>query len=221
MRIIVVEDDRNIRESICKAVSKENYEAYAISSAKEARDYFRSPLWHTDLVIMDVSLGDGNGFFLMQDEIMDKKIPVIFLTVRDDEEDVLKGFSLGAEDYIRKPFSMRELMARIKRILINREKSSEVWAGDICIDISDKTVAKGGKEVDLSPIERRLVMVLAQSSGKVISREVLLDYIWEWTGNDVDDHTLTVYMNRLRAKVGDGAFETIRGMGYRLRGNGG
>ena len=220
MRIVVIEDDEDIRESICKAASKENYEAYAISSAGEAREYFASHKWHTDLVIMDVSLGDGNGFLLMREEIIDKKTPVIFLTVRDDEEDVLEGFSLGAEDYIRKPFSMRELMARIRRSLVNNETSSEIWIGDVCIDISAKTVAKGGKEVDLSPIERRLILVLSEGCGRIISREILLDYIWEWTGNDVDDHTLTVYMNRLRSKVGDNVFETVRGMGYRLRGNG-
>lgn len=216
MRIVVIEDDKDIRESICKALSNEGYEAFAIPSAEEAREYFRSCAALADLVILDVSLGDGNGFFLIEDETIGDKVPVIFLTVRDDEEDVLKGFSLGAQDYIRKPFFMTELVARIKRILLYSEKSGKIWIRDICIDISDKTVVKGGKEVDLSPIERRLIMVLAEGGGRVISREVLLDYIWEWTGNDVDDHTLTVYMKRLRSKVGDEAFETIRGTGYRL-----
>ena len=142
-------------------------------------------------------------------------IPTIFLTARDDEDDIVRGLDIGAEDYVTKPFSTKELTARVNKILL-RTKKRVITVGDVVFD-TDKLVLKNGENrIELSPLELRIVNLLFSNLNKVVARNTLLDKIWEWTGNDVDDHTVTVYLNRIREKIGSDIIITVKGMGYRI-----
>ena len=155
-----------------------------------------------ELIILDVSLPDGNGFDLYKSAIKEKEIPVIFLTARDDEDDVIKGLSLGAEDYMTKPFSTKELLVRVKNIILRNNKISIINVKDISFDLNKMIVSKNGKEIDLTSLELKILHLLFNNIGKVVRRNTILDKIWEWTGNDVDNHTITVYLKRIREKLG-------------------
>ena len=169
-----------------------------------------------ELIILDVSLPDGNGFDLYKSAIKEKEIPVIFLTARDDEDDVIKGLSLGAEDYMTKPFSTKELLVRVKNIILRNNKISIINVKDISFDLNKMIVSKNGKEIDLTSLELKILHLLFNNIGKVVRRNTILDKIWEWTGNDVDNHTITVYLKRIREKLGTDIIVTIKGIGYRI-----
>ena len=155
-----------------------------------------------------MSLPDGNGFELCDEIKRVCETPVIFLTALDDEDSIVKGFDLGAEDYITKPFSSRELLARIKRITKKLDKTM--------IDFDKKQVCKNGDPVVLTALEYRLFAMLAKNSGKVLTREQILERIWDLSGNYVEDNTLTVYIKRLRKKLDTDMIKTVKGLGYRL-----
>ena len=169
-----------------------------------------------ELIILDVSLPDGNGFNLYEDNIKKSQIPVIFLTARDDEDDIIKGLNLGAEDYMTKPFSTRELLARVNKIILRNKKSSVIKVKDISFDLDKMVVNKNNIKVELSSLELKILHLLFINIGSVVSRNTILEKIWEWTGNDVDDHTITVYLKRIREKLGTDIIITIKGIGYRI-----
>jgi DNA-binding response OmpR family regulator len=168
------------------------------------------------LAILDITLPDGNGFNLYETNIKILKIPTIFLTAKDDEETIVKGLNIGAEDYITKPFSTKELLARINKILLRSKKESVISVKDIKFDIDKMIVYKSDKRVDLTSLELKLLNLLFLNLGKVVNRNTILDKIWEWTGNDVDDHTITVYFKRIREKLGTDIIITVKGFGYRI-----
>ena len=163
---------------------------------------------------MDITLPDGDGFELFKDTIKDLKIPTIFLTAKDEEDDIVKGLNIGAEDYITKPFSTKELLARINKILLRSKKKSVIKVKDITFDMDKLTLCKNGQQIELTALELKLVNLLFTNINKVVSRNMILDKIWEWTGNDVDDHTITVYFKRIREKIDSNIITTIKGMGY-------
>ena len=138
------------------------------------------------------------------------------LTARDDEDDVIKGLSLGAEDYMTKPFSTKELLVRVKNIILRNNKISIINVKDISFDLNKMIVSKNGKEIDLTSLELKILHLLFNNIGKVVRRNTILDKIWEWTGNDVDNHTITVYLKRIREKLGTDIIITIKGIGYRI-----
>ena len=143
-------------------------------------------------------------------------IPTIFLTARDCEDDIVKGLNIGAEDYITKPFSSKELLARVNKILMRFQKKNIIKIDNITFDIDKMILYKDGQKVDLTSLELKLINLLFTNVDKVVTRSMILDKIWEWTGNDVDDHTITVYFKRIREKIGDNVITTIKGIGYRL-----
>lgn len=214
MNILLVEDNESIAESLVYTFKMNNYHLDYKTTIKDAIEYLNNNT--PELIILDVSLPDGDGFNLYEDSIKKSQIPVIFLTARDDEEDIIKGLNLGAEDYITKPFSTRELLARVNKIILRNKKSSVIKVKDISFDLDKMVVSKNNIKVELSSLELKILHLLFINIGSVVSRNTILEKIWEWTGNDVDDHTITVYLKRIREKLGTDIIITIKGIGYRI-----
>lgn len=214
MRILLVEDNKNIVDGLIYAFKMNNYQLDYTSSVKDTLKYLEDNI--PEVIILDVMLGDGNGFDLYSNNIKELDIPVIFLTARDDEDDIIKGLNLGAEDYMTKPFSTKELLVRVNKIILRKKKQSIIKVEDIYFDIDKMIVKKNDEEVKLTSLELKILQLLFINIGKVVRRNTILDKIWEITGNDVDDHTLTVYLKRIREKLGTDIIITIKGIGYRI-----
>lgn len=219
--ILLVEDDLEIVKNLTVFLQGENFLVTAVSGQKKALEYIEERKNETDLVLVDVSLEDGNGFSVCAAIKANTELPVIFLTASGDEYSVVTGLDLGADDYIGKPFRPRELVSRIKSVLRRYGKAqSTLELGDVKIDTSGGTVTKAGREVFLSALEYRLLLVFANHKGMVLSRTNLLEEIWDAAGEYVNDNTLTVYIKRLREKIETDSqnpviIKTIRGLGYR------
>lgn len=214
MCILLVEDNESIAEGLVYAFKMNSYCLDYKTTMKDAIEYLNNNT--PELIILDVSLPDGNGFNLYEDNIKKSQIPVIFLTARDDEDDIIKGLNLGAEDYMTKPFSTRELLARVNKIILRNKKSSVIKVKDISFDLDKMVVSKNNIKVELSSLELKILHLLFINIGSVVSRNTILEKIWKWTGNDVDDHTITVYLKRIREKLGTDIIITIKGIGYRI-----
>jgi response regulators consisting of a cheY-like receiver domain and a winged-helix DNA-binding domain len=214
MCILLVEDNESIAEGLVYAFKMNSYCLDYKTTMKDAIEYLNNNT--PELIILDVSLPDGNGFNLYEDNIKKSQIPVIFLTARDDEDDIIKGLNLGAEDYMTKPFSTRELLARVNKIILRNKNSSVIKVKDISFDLDKMVVNKNNIKVELSSLELKILHLLFINIGSAVSRNTILEKIWEWTGNDVDDHTVTVYLKRIREKLGTDIIITIKGIGYRI-----
>ena len=214
MDILLVEDNDTIVKGLEYALNKKGYNVIVKTNVKDAEGFLKDN--STDLIILDVSLPDGNGFFLYERAIANKGIPTIFLTAKDDEEDIVKGFNLGAEDYMTKPFYTKELLVRVDRVLSRNKKTNQIKVKDIVFDMDKMIVSREGKQLDLSSLEIKILHLMFSNLNKVIRRGTVLDKIWEWTGNDVDDHTVTVYIKRIRAKLKTDIIITVKGIGYRI-----
>lgn len=214
MEILLIEDNLSIVEGLTYAFNKQDLAIVAKSCLKEAIVYINEH--QIDLIILDVSLPDGNGFDLYRDVIKDKNIPLIFLTAKDDEDDIVMGLNLGADDYVTKPFSTKELIARVNRIILRNQKLNIIKCKDISFDLDKMEVYHQDELVELSSLELKILHLLFINIGKVVRRSTILDKIWEWTGNDVDDHSVTVYMQRIRRKLHSDIIVTIKGIGYRI-----
>ena len=214
MCILLVEDNESIAEGLVYAFKMNSYCLDYKTTMKDAIEYLNNNT--PELIILDVSLPDGNGFNLYEDNIKKSQIPVIFLTARDDEDDIIKGLNLGAEDYMTKPFSTRELLARVNKIILRNKNSSVIKVKDISCDLDKMVVNKTNIKVELSSLELKILHLLFINIGSAVSRNTILEKIWEWTGNDVDDHTVTVYLKRIREKLGTDIIITIKGIGYRI-----
>lgn len=216
MNILLVEDNENIVVGLEYSFLKSGYNMTSKRSLKEAAEYLDE--MGADIVILDISLPDGNGFQFYENTIKAKGIPTIILTALDDEESVVKGLDIGAEDYMTKPFSTKELLARVNKILLRQKKTNIVKIRGLEYNMDKMTVAKDGKEIELTGLEIKLLNLFLSNLGRVVTRENILERIWEWTGNDVDDHTVTVYVKRLREKLGVDIITTLKGIGYRIDG---
>ena len=210
MKVLLVEDNSNIRESLEYSFSENNIDLVSKSCINDTIEYLDYN--KVDAVILDVTLPDGNGFDLYKHHIMIKDIPTIFLTANDTEEDIVKAFEMGASDYITKPFRTLELIARLNRIL----NKKTIKVKDITFDMNKMIVYKNDKVVNLTSLELKILNLLFNNINKVVSRDKIIESIWEWTGNDVNDNTVTVYMKRIREKLGSDIIVTIKGLGYRV-----
>ncbi len=215
MNILLVEDIESIIKGLTYSLEKSNYKLVIKTTIKDTKEYLLSNT-NIDLIILDITLPDGNGFDLFVNTIKNLKIPTIFLTAKDEEDDIVKGLDIGAEDYITKPFSTREVIARINRILLRCKKKSIIKIKDVSYDMDKLVLMKNNTPIELTALELKLVNLLFVNINKVVSRNVILDKIWDWTGNYVDDHTVTVYFKRIREKIGTNIITTIKGMGYRI-----
>ncbi|MBR6599713.1 MAG: response regulator transcription factor, partial [Oscillospiraceae bacterium] len=206
--------------NLTEFLSKEGFEVKNTSGQSGALELIESESF--DLVLLDVSLSDGNGFSVCSAIKSGYNIPVIFLTASGDEYSTVAGFDLGADDYISKPFRPRELVTRIKNIIrLTGGASSTVKLSDITVDTVKGTATKNGNDLYLSALEYRLLLVFINNRGVVMSRTKLLESIWDIAGEFVNDNTLTVYIKRLREKIENDAqhpeiIKTVRGIGYKV-----
>ena len=196
-----------------KDIAKHNA-AEKYNTSVEAGD-----VWNIDIVILDVMLPDGDGFSLCRKIKADDIAPVIFLTAKDEEKDVVMGLELGADDYVIKPFRNMELLSRIKNVLRRNRSGNELTYADLKMDVDIRKLYKADNEIKLTKLEFEILKILLQNPKKVFTREEILSHIWDSAGNFVNDNTLTVTMKRLREKIGDkegNIIVTVRGVGYRL-----
>lgn len=210
MKILLVEDNLNIRESLEYSFKIKKIDLVSKSNIKDTLEYLE--INKVDLIILDVTLPDGNGFDLYKDYIKDMEIPVIFLTARDSEEDIVNALDIGASDYLTKPFRTGELIARINKILNKKTISS----GDITFDLNRMCVYKNNEMIGLTTLEVKILELLFSNINKVVTRDKIIESIWEWTGNDVNDNTVTVYMKRIREKLDTDIIITLKEIGYRI-----
>lgn len=215
MNILLIEDTESIIKGLTYSFKKDNHNLIVKTTVEDSKEYLLSN-FNIDLIILDITLPDGNGFNLFENTIKDLKIPTIFLTAKDEEDDIVRGLNVGAEDYITKPFSTRELMARVNKILLRSDKKSVIKIKNISYDMDKLVLKKDNIIIELTALELKLVNLLFLNINKVVSRNVILDKIWDWTGNYVDDHTITVYFKRIREKIRTDIITTIKGIGYRI-----
>ena len=215
-KILLVEDNEMIVKGLVYSLSKEGFETNIAYNAQEAESKIESNVY--DIIILDVMLPDGNGFELCKHIKENKDIPIIFLTAKDDEKDVVNGFNLGADDYVIKPFRTMELISRIYNVLRRYNKDKNVIEiGQVRIDLEANRVYVDNKEVEFTALEYKILVLLYTNAGKTVTREKILDKIWDVAGNFVNDNTLTVYVKRIRDKLSKSdVIKTIKGIGYRV-----
>lgn len=219
MNVFLLEDDEAIGIGLKYSLENEGYTVTIATSVKSAFEIINKEKFA--LYILDLTLPDGSGYDVCKKIKSIGDFPVIFLTAYDDEVNVVMGLELGADDYISKPFRVKELIARIKSVLrrYNRESKGIINIGNVLINTNKATVFKNGKEVILTAMEYKLFLILLNNRGNILSRNKLLEYIWDVEGDFVNDNTLTVYIKRLRDKIEDDPsapmiIKTIRGLGY-------
>lgn len=218
MNILLVEDNESIALGLLYSLKQQNYLVTIKDNFADAKSYLEENP-NIVLAIIDISLPDGDGFTLYQEVLKERQIPTIFLTAKDSEDDIVKGLELGAEDYITKPFSTRELVARMNRIIQKNEhhaKSSIITIQNIRFDFDKMEVYRDQELLSLSRLELKILHLLLTNLNRVTTREEIIEKIWEWTGNDVNDNTVTVYLKRIREKLKTDMIITIKGIGYRI-----
>ena len=223
MRIFVLEDDEAIGIGLSYTLESEKYEVTLIKTVAEAKKTVENEEF--DLYILDLTLPDGNGYEVCSLIKSKGDLPVIFLTAYDDEINVVTGFELGADDYISKPFRVRELLARVKSVLRRYSKDNAdgiVKIGELSVNTAEARVLLRGEEVILTAMEYRLLLSFVNNQGTVLTRRKLLEEIWDVDGDFVNDNTLTVYIKRLRDKIENDPndpqyIKTVRGMGYLMK----
>ncbi|NLN87541.1 MAG: response regulator transcription factor [Syntrophomonadaceae bacterium] len=222
MKILFVEDDKVIAAGLCYSLTQEGYSVTHCLNVEAAKMMLSENSF--DLAILDLSLPDGSGYYICRMIKARADIPVIFLTAIDDEVNVVMGLDMGADDYITKPFRIRELLSRIKSVLRRYDKTEPAQTllefSGLKIDTARAKVYKGEQEISLTSLEYRLLLIFANSEGRVLSRNQLLEGLWDVAGDFVNDNTLTVYIKRLREKIEDDSqnpviIKTVRGLGYK------
>lgn len=218
MKILLVEDNDGIIMGLQYLLEQEGYVCQAARRRREAERMLQKEL--PDLMLLDIGLPDGDGYQLCQAVRQQYDFPIIFLTAREEEEDVVHAFDLGADDYIIKPFRNRELLSRIKNALRRGIQEREVLqCGQIELDVEGGKVRVAGEEVALTKLEYKILSSMMSYPGKLFTRDEILSDVWDFSGNFVNDNTLSVTMKRLREKLGDTEgriIKTVRGMGYRI-----
>ena len=216
-RILLVEDDEIIASGLVYALEQEGYTVIHDKNVSDAKIKILNE--NFDLAILDMQLPDGTGFDV-RELLKGRDTAIVLLTVVDDEGNIVRAFEDGADDYITKPFRLRELLARVKRVLNARDgetRSSVMALGGVSIDTAAGKVYINGVPLDLTALEYRLLLTFAQNRGQMLTRARILESIWDSAGNFVEDNTLTVYIKRLREKLGGAVnIETVRGLGYRV-----
>lgn len=216
-RILIVEDDTDLREGLFFSFSGDGYEVGEAGTKKEGMKEIETGRY--DLVLLDCNLPDGTGFALCREVRETSNIPIIMLTARDTEMDEIRALELGVNDYLAKPFSLGILKARMRRLLKDRINIEKIMEGPLEIELSTGKVWKRGEEISLSRLEYRLLLYLIENKNHILSKEQILDKIWDSDGKYVDDNTVSVNIRRLRAKIEDEPsapvwIKTVHGIGY-------
>lgn len=217
-KVLLIEDDTMIASGICYALEMEGYETCSVTKIADVKKIVLKEKF--DLAIVDMQLPDGTGIDVSE-MLKNTDTSVIFLTVVDDENTIVKAFDDGAQDYIVKPFRIRELLARVRRIMLAKYNQTEndtvICVGQVMIHTDEAKVYVHDSVIELTALEYRLLLIFAYNKGVLLSRQQILNKIWDIDGNFVEDNTLTVYVKRLREKLGEAIkIETVRGMGYRV-----
>lgn len=226
-RLLLLEDDVSLVDGLVYSLKKNEFDVKVARTVCEAKQYL-SELDRYDLLILDVTLPDGTGFDVCEKVRKEnQQMPIIFLTASDEEVSVIRGLDSGGDDYITKPFKLGELCSRIRALLrragvSNGEKNALIKCGDITIDFLGSRVSLKGKILDLTSAEYRLLCLLVRNANRVVTRDIILNELWDDTGNFVDDNTLSVYVRRLREKVETDPSHpehliTVRGFGYQWK----
>lgn len=216
-KILLVEDTQSIILGLEYLFKEEGFELEVASNKKQAIEKIDNN--NFDLILLDIMLPDGNGFEIGKYVKKNTDTPIIFLTTKDEEKDVVYGLELGAEDYIIKPFRNRELISRVKNVLKRNQKSNILICKNIKIDAELGKVYNDDEEIVLTKLEYKILLNLFTNQNKLVTREEILNDIWDIAGNFVNDNTLTVYIKRIREKIGDKdgqVIQTVRGLGYRV-----
>lgn len=226
MNILLVEDDKTIASGLEYSLQQDQFSTVLCHDIASAKKIIAEQLDQFALCLFDLSLPDGSGYELCKMVKEQSDIPVIFLTAVDDEVNVVMGLDMGADDYITKPFRIRELLSRIKSVLRRYQKQPQARAiiievDTIRINTLEGKVYKHGDEIPLTALEYRLLLIFANHIGQILSRNQLLEQIWDVAGDFVNDNTLTVYIKRLREKLEDDPkdptfIKTVRGLGYKV-----
>lgn len=220
MKLFVLEDDAAIGMGLSYSLKNEGYDVTVAKNVKSAYEILNKETF--SLYILDLTLPDGSGYDVCREIKKSGDFPVIFLTAYDDEVNVVMGLELGADDYISKPFRVKELLARIKSVLRRYSKDSPdgiVSVGSIKVNTNEAKIYKNGAEIILTAMEYKLLLIFINNRGKALSRQRLLEDIWDVAGDFVNDNTLTVYIKRLRDKIEEDPakpqiIKTVRGLGY-------
>lgn len=214
MEILLIEDNLTIVKGLEYSFKQENYNLNVATDLKQAYQIIKNK--KVELIILDITLPDGNGLDFYENTVKKLNISTIFLTAQDDEETIVKGLNLGAEDYITKPFSTKELFARINKIVLRNKANEIIYIKNIKFDMDKMIVYKENKIIELTSLELKILHLLFLNLDKVVKRDDIIEKIWEWTGNDVNDNTVTVYLKRIREKLDSDIITTVKGIGYRV-----
>ena len=194
--VLLVEDNDNIAKGIEYAFLESEIRLFRVSSIEETINF--KDINKIKLIILDILLPDGDGFMLYNNYIKDKKIPVIVLTALDREDMIVSGLEMGVEEYLTKPFKMKELIVRVKRIL---DKNKKIVVKDIVLDVDKMLVYKNYQVINLTCLEIKILHLLMMNRNLVVTRDKIINYIWDLTGNDVYENSVTVYIKRIREKL--------------------
>ena len=211
MKILLVEDDTALRGALEELLAREGYEVIKASNVRTAQDAMSSDI---DLAMLDVGLPDGDGVSLCRQwRSVGVETPILFLTAKDEELDVVRGLDAGGNDYVTKPFRMQELLSRIRALLRRNQKESTISRSGITLDKAKLQASKEG-ELLLPTVTEYKILAKLISERSIITRAALLEALWDVNSRFVDDNTLSVHISRLREKVGSNHIKTIRGVGY-------
>ena len=223
MNILLVEDDVTLAMGIEYSLKNEGFNVKTVGKIKDAKEKISNS--HIDIILLDVNLPDGNGYELCKEVRLDSEVPIIFLTACDEEVNIVMGLDLGADDYIAKPVRVRELVARInavarrKGVLSKDKEDNKIIVRDIKVLPLKYEVYKGEEKLQLTSVEYKLLLLLIENSGNVLTRKTLLEKLWDIEGDFIEESTLTVYIKRLREKLKEDKInpyiETVRGIGYK------
>lgn len=220
-KILLVEDNETIILGLRYSLEQENFQVEIAKNVVTAKSKIKKQEY--DLYLLDIGLPDGEGFEVCKTIKEKGNFPVIFLTAKDEETDVVRGLDMGADDYVVKPFRIRELISRINSVLRRYEKDTasenKIVCQNIMIDNNTAKVYKDGQEIILTSLEYKILLMLFNNKNILVTREQILDQIWDIAGNFVNDNTLTVYIKRIREKIEDKdgkIIQTVRGIGYRV-----
>ena len=223
MNILLVEDDITLAMGIEYSLKNEGFNVKTVGKIKDAKEKISNS--HIDIILLDVNLPDGNGYELCKEVRVDSEVPIIFLTACDEEVNIVMGLDLGADDYITKPVRVRELVARINAVarrkgVVSKDKEdNKIIVRDIKVLPLKYEVYKGDEKLQLTSVEYKLLLLLIENSGNVLTRKTLLEKLWDIEGDFIEESTLTVYIKRLREKLKEDKenpyIETVRGIGYK------
>lgn len=216
-KILMIEDDTDLQEGLSFALQLDHYETTCASTCREGLSFLRTGRF--DLLLLDCNLPDGNGFGLCYQIRTFSQIPILMLTARETEMDEVKALELGVDDYMRKPFSLAVLKARIKKLLLHCERPEILVSNGISVDKGTCAVTRGTSEIICSQTEYRLLLYLIENKNRVLSKDQILEHIWDSGGKFVDDNTVSVNIRRLRTKIEEDAsnprfLKTVYGLGY-------